>query len=172
MTFLVKLGLFLVILWHFCNIRAFSCNIRIFSHNKKLSVALILSCVSAPLLICAIPMLISRGQRCADSVRTCWQPPLPLIVFHPPIRGTSLLLLPASVPPSRLYVSLWGISCLSAFYSKSNHKAFIQPKLRESGYMWPAICREMLHQRRRRRVAQSDRGREGFSDLMQTNYKM
>lgn len=38
------------------------------------------------------------------------------------------------------------MSFLSAFYSKSDHKAFIQPNLRDSGYIWLAWCREMLHQ--------------------------
>lgn len=55
-----------------------------------------------------------------------------------------------------LYVCLsLGTSFLSAFYSKSDRKAFIQPNLRDSGYIWFAWRREMLHLWMRWRVRQT-----------------
>lgn len=85
--------------------------------------------------------LTSRRQRCLFSV---WFP-LPFNTLHSRYHISSSNkrhLLLAIFPPLLcicLCLSLLpGISFLSAFYSKSNHKAFIEPELRESGYIWPA----------------------------------
>lgn len=86
--------------------------------------------------------------------------------------------LSTNLPPFRFNLSLslslnlsvsLGMSFLSAFYSKSDHKAFIQPNLRDSGYIWFAWCREMLHQWKRWRAGQKGkkhRGREGNCHLI------
>lgn len=97
---------------------------------------------------------------------------IPSIMFHPLIRGTSPYSLISRSPTLSLLIPLYlsqflhlslslGISFLSAFYSKSNRKAFIQPNLRDSGYIWFAWCREMLYQGKGWRARQSDRKREG-----------
>ncbi|MEQ2247479.1 hypothetical protein ILYODFUR_009776 [Ilyodon furcidens] len=96
---------------------------------------------------------------------------LPSIIFHTLIRGTSFHQGFLS-PPLWIRISLslsvclsfsGGYFFLSAFYSKSNRKAFIQLKSRESGYMWPALSGEMLHQSRRGRGRCTDGGRRDAS---------
>lgn len=108
-----------------------------------------------------------RRQKCPVC---CWSPhpwiiSILSITFHPLMRHL-LSLSPSFSPSLSVYlVSLslsLGIYFLSAFYSKSNHKAFIQPKRRESGYIWPAW--EMLYQERRVRAAQ--RGKGGDTSLI------
>lgn len=109
----------------------------------------------------AVLSLTSRGQKCPVC---CWIPP-PFDGLHSFYHVSSFnkrhlfllanLLLSLSLHRP-LSLSL-GISFLSAFYSKSNRKAFIQPKLRDSGYIWPAWNTEMLYQGKRWRAKQSDR---------------
>lgn len=113
----------------------------------------------SPLWTFAMLSLTRRRQKCPVSF---WVPP-PFDGIHSLYNVSSSnkrhLLLLANLPPSFcwshslsqcLYLSLSpGISLLSAFYSKSNHKAFIQAKLRDSGYIWPAWYREMLYLWRR-----------------------
>lgn len=43
-----------------------------------------------------------------------------------------------SLPSCLYFPHSLGISLLSAFYSKSNRRAFIQPNLGDSGYIWLA----------------------------------
>lgn len=91
--------------------------------------------------------LTSRRQRCLFSV---WFPlPFNTLHSHYHISSSNKRHLLLAIFPPLLCICLClslspGISFLSAFYSKSNHKAFIEPELRESGYIWPAWCREML----------------------------
>lgn len=132
--------------------------------------------------IFSVLILTSRRQRYA----ACFQEPPhphpsvnihPTIIFHSLIRGTSFhqgFLSPPLWISVSLSVSLYfpgGYLFLSAFYSKSNHKAFIQPKSRESGYMWSALSGEMLHQREGEEDAQM-RGEERLPDLNLTDYRM
>lgn len=71
-------------------------------------------------------------------------------------------------------LSFSGDTFLSAFYSKSNRRASIEPKLRQSGYISPDWYREMLYPGRRARARQSDREEERethCAELMLTDYK-
>lgn len=51
-----------------------------------------------------------------------------------------------SLSPCLCFSHSLGIFLLSAFYSKSNRRAFIQPNLGDSGYIWLARGSEMLYQ--------------------------
>lgn len=104
------------------------------------------------LLLCELLLCYPSpgGGRCVQFVAEFTHPlivSIPSIMFHPLIRGTSPYSLISRSPTLSLLVPLYlsqflhlslslGISFLSAFYSKSNRKAFIQPNLSDSGYIW------------------------------------
>lgn len=94
---------------------------------------------------------------------TRWSSSYPSIQLYFLIWGTTpyqAISHPFASPLFILSVSLslshpLGISFLSAFYSKPDHKALdTQRNLRDSGYIWFAWYREMFHQWKRWRASQ------------------